>query len=145
VRRKYIADAKKGNHEAGRAIVQMATASLFVLLRREDVEEPDRVVLKFLHDGLRAFLDGMPVDRALGVEREKNSGAPRKSHHVDFSRYMAVVRALDGQSKKGGEQNLPAAFKEAAMSCKVKAPSIKNAWLKFGGMKAYRRLRKPEG
>lgn len=80
--------AKSGDYDAGGALLQHAMAGMRAAL--PSVNEADAVAFKWLSDSIQSFFDGVPLARALCVE--KSSRGPRKMSGL----YKAITKEIGG-------------------------------------------------
>lgn len=142
VRTKYIECALTGDTVKARALIQFSAAALTTILDSKDISEIDRVTLDFLRNALRNYCDGMPIDRALCIESDPARRGPKIKPDLRMFIFLDVVRALDLQSGSTKNVNLALDMVANTMGGDAKHSTVKSAWQRYGGMSAYKQLRK---
>lgn len=72
-----VSKAKRGDIGAGLAIIRNASEAISRLLSTDKINDVDRVSLQFVLDAFTAFAGGVPLARAMCVERD-GSGSDKK-------------------------------------------------------------------
>lgn len=130
--------AMAGDITEGKALLRNAMNPLSKALQGEKLDDADMVTLSHLHTALAEYLEGVPLGRALCVEREGRGGVktPPMLQAVIDGLYVQAILA-EGPPKNKGD--VAAFIKKVAIRRGVSVQTVRKAWEAAGGLKMLNR------